>query len=132
MKKSIFLIIILFLFSQNSNASDFSIEFEWGDLELCTTGKPNIVKNPEFILKNVPEGTTWIKFRMTDHNSPYNHGGGWAEYKGVDEIESGIFNYQSPCPPDGKHTYQWTAVAKSKKSDFGSKIGEAKATREYP
>ena len=128
----LFLLFISILFSQSLYASEFSIEFEWGDLKLCTSGKPNTVKNPEFILKNVPEGTTWIKFRMTDHNSPYNHGGGWVEYKDVDKIESGIFNYKSPCPPNGKHTYQWTAVAKSKKSDFGSKVGEAKAIRKYP
>ena len=98
-------------------ASEFSFEFDWSDLKKCTTGNPNIVKNPIFILKNVLNGTKFIYFKLTDKNVPSynNHGGGWVEYKGENEIAPGSFTYKSPCPPNGKHNYEWTASAKEKK-----------------
>ena len=64
---------------------------------------------------------------MKDRNVPtYSHGGGkvdiseikvikenetnFGKYKFV--IEPGKFKYKSPCPPGGKHVYEWSAVAK--------------------
>ena len=116
-----------------SFADDFKISFEWGNLKKCTSGFPNTVANPIFEIENVPEGTTWIYFKMVDKNAiSYNHGGGWVEYTGQSTIEPGAFKYKSPCPPNGKHNYEWTASAKKKKSSFGGTIIQAKASKMYP
>ncbi|WP_228028529.1 hypothetical protein [Donghicola mangrovi] len=116
-----------------SFAGGFSFSFEWGGIPSCTTGRPKTVPNPVFTLKDVPAGTTWIYFKLVDKNVPgYDHGGGWVAYNGQARIEPGAFKYKSPCPPGGKHTYEWTATAKSKKSAMGKALGSAKAAKEYP
>ena len=85
------------------------------------------------MLQNVPNGTKFIYFKLTDKNVPsYNHGGGWVEYKGENEIAPGSFTYKSPCPPSGKHNYEWTASAKAKKGLFAGTIAKAKASKYYP
>ncbi|MEM7596068.1 MAG: YbhB/YbcL family Raf kinase inhibitor-like protein [Pseudomonadota bacterium] len=111
--------------------ADMSMSFNWGNIPLCTSGKPNRVGNPAFAMKGVPAGTTKIVFKMKDLDVPsYNHGGGTVsvEMSGNGTIPAGVFKYKSPCPPNGKHTYQWTATAK-----FGSKtLATAAAQRKYP
>lgn len=108
----------------------FSISFKWGDLKLCTSGKPNKVRNPNFKLQNVPDGTTKIKFKMVDQAVPrFNHGGGSVKYRGEKNIAPGAFKYKSPCPPNGKHRYEWTATAIGK---GGKKLGTAKSSKLYP
>jgi phosphatidylethanolamine-binding protein (PEBP) family uncharacterized protein len=132
-KKLLFIIFLAFGFIGSGIANDFKVAFEWGDLKICNTGNPNIVKNPIFEISNVPDGTKWIHFKMTDLNVPsYNHGGGWVEYTGINKIESGVFTYKSPCPPGRVHKYQWTATAKKEKSTFGGKLATASASRNYP
>lgn len=112
------------------HAADFSLSFDWGAIPKCTSGNPNTVNNPKFSLKNVPAGTASLRFRMVDLNVPqYAHGGGKVTYKGGGTIQPGEFKYKSPCPPGGKHTYQWTATALD---SGGKKLGEAKARRQYP
>ena len=112
-------------------ANAFEISFEWGNLKLCNTGSPNTVSNPEFVLKDVPEGTKFIRFKLTDRDVPsYDHGGGVVAWEGQKTISPGAFKYKSPCPPGGAHSYEWTATAQSKKS--GGKIAVAKAKRDYP
>lgn len=114
-------------------ADDFSISFEWGDIPLCTSGNPNIVENPKFILSNVPENTKIISFTLKDLDAPdYNHGGGKIVYTGNNVIEPGAFKYKSPCPPSGSHRYSWTATAKEIDSFSGSSIGKAKSMKRYP
>ena len=111
-------------------ADDFEITFEWGDIPKCTTGRPNKVENPVFTLSNVPKGTVEIHFKMKDRDVPtYNHGGGKVDYTGTDVIEPGAFKYKSPCPPSGKHTYEWIATAIDAN---GGKLGKAKARKKYP
>lgn len=113
-----------------ASAADFSFGFDWGDIGKCTSGNPNTVSNPRFTLHGVPAGTATIRFRMTDLAVPgYPHGGGTVAYKGGATIAPGAFTYRSPCPPNGRHTYQWTATALDAK---GRKIGEAKARKPYP
>ncbi|MEM6311463.1 MAG: YbhB/YbcL family Raf kinase inhibitor-like protein [Pseudomonadota bacterium] len=111
--------------------ADMQMSFKWGNLALCTSGNPNRVSSPEFILKGVPAGTTKIIFKMKDLDVPgYNHGGGTVKVKmgASGTIGSGAFKYKSPCPPNGSHTYQWTATAKA-----GSKtVATASARRRYP
>ena len=131
--KKLFIILLFCFLPQTIFASEFSFEFDWSDLKKCTTGNPNTVKNPIFSQKNVPNGTKFIYFKLTDKNVPsYNHGGGWVEYKGENEIAPGSFTYKSPCPPNGKHNYEWTASAKEKKGLFAGTIAKAKASKYYP
>ena len=112
-------------------ASAFEIGFTWEGLKPCTSGNPNTVANPRFVLKDVPAGTKFIRFKLVDTNvREFDHGGGVVAYTGQDSIEPGAFKYKSPCPPNGAHTYEWTATAQSKKS--GGKLGVAKAARKYP
>ena len=67
---------------------------------------------------------------MKDRDVPtYNHGGGKVDYTGADLIEPGAFKYKSPCPPSGKHTYEWIATAIDAN---GGKLGKAKARKKYP
>ena len=123
--------------SVSANASGFS--FEWGDIPLCRTGKPNVVGNPVFTFSDVPDGTSWVYFKLKDKNAPgYNHGGGWAELNGKTSVEFGVFKYKSPCPPGGKHTYEWTAYFTPEKSklDWNGKpkgtISKVTASKKYP
>ncbi len=114
-----------------TNAQAFEINFTWDGLELCTSGSPNRVSNPVFALKNVPEGTKFIRFRLVDQDVPnYNHGGGVVKYTGQKSIQPGAFKYKSPCPPNGRHTYQWQASAQTKKN--GGKLATTARTRKYP
>ena len=119
--------------------------FDWSDLKNCTTGNPRIVSNPIFYLNNIPDNTRYIQFSLKDRNVPtYSHGGGkvdiseikvikenetnFGKYKFV--IEPGKFKYKSPCPPGGKHVYEWSAVAKDeKKKTIGKR---AKSKQKYP
>jgi phosphatidylethanolamine-binding protein (PEBP) family uncharacterized protein len=112
-------------------ASSFEIAFTWNGLRSCTSGNPNTVANPSFVLTDVPEGTKYIRFKLVDKNVPgFDHGGGVVAYSGQATIEQGAFKYKSPCPPSGTHKYEWTATAQSKKS--GGKLAVAKALRVYP
>lgn len=113
-----------------AKAADFSMTFDWGDIRRCTSGSPYTVPNPKFKLRGVPAGTTSIQFHMVDLAVPsYPHGGGTAKYAGGSTIEPGAFKYRSPCPPDGRHTYEWTATAKDA---AGKKLGQARARKAYP
>lgn len=119
-------------FGAQAHAAEFSFTFSWEGLKLCSSGYPNSVFNPPFKLKNVPAGTTWIQFRLTDKDAPnYNHGGGWVQFSGNNNIEMNQFKYESPCPPSGSHTYEWTATAKTKKSG-GQTLARAKSKMKYP
>jgi hypothetical protein len=109
----------------------FDISFDWSGLKSCTSGRPNVVANPAFQLKDVPAGTKYLRFKLSDRDAPsYNHGGGVVAYTGQKVIQPGAFNYKSPCPPSGRHTYEWTATAQSKKN--GGKLATARAARKYP
>ena len=112
-------------------AQDFTIGFGWEGLELCTSGRPNTVGNPVFALENVPEGTQWLYFQLTDLDAPnYPHGGGWIEYDS-DTTPENTFTYKSPCPPNGVHSYTWEVTATSRQ-DRNNVLGAASFTREYP
>ena len=129
MKKALLSFVIVSALSTPAFAFDFS--FDWSGLKLCTSGKPNTVKNPTFQLKDVPEGTKFIRFKLVDLDVPnYNHGGGVVRYNGEDSIAPGAFRYKSPCPPNGAHTYEWRATAQSKKN--GGKLAEATSKKSYP
>ena len=104
--------------------------FEWGDIPSCTSGYPNTVPNPTFTLLNVPVATKVIKFYLTDNQVPsYDHGGGPIAYTGQSVIKPGAFEYRSPCPPSGSHTYEWVGWLKDVNDDT---IGKAIAQKDYP
>lgn len=129
--KSIFPLATATLIALSTPAAAFEFSFTWDGLKLCTTGKPNTVPNPAFVLKDVPEGTKFIRFKLKDRDVPnYKHGGGVVAYNGQSTIKPGAFKYKSPCPPSGSHTYEWTATAQTKKN--GGKLATAKARRDYP
>lgn len=110
-------------------AADFEISFDWGDIPLCTSGQPNIVPSPVFKLKNLPEGTNKVVFKLKDLDVPqYNHGGGTVKLSSGGTMPGGVFKYKSPCPPDGPHTYEWTATAKK----GGKTLAKASASTVYP
>lgn len=128
MKKLTMTLMLLMLGTTTAQA-EMKLSFKWGAIPKCTTGKPNRVPNPEFIVQGVPKGTTKVIFKMVDKNVPgYNHGGGTVKMGSSGKIRPGAFKYKSPCPPNGTHTYEWTATAKA-----GSKtVAVAKARRNYP
>lgn len=108
----------------------FEIGFDWGNIPSCTNGNPNTVSSPAFSISGLPVGTTQLKFKLTDLDVPsYNHGGGAIAFAGGKTVPAGAFRYQSPCPPNGTHTYQWTATALDAS---GKKLGTAKAKKNYP
>jgi phosphatidylethanolamine-binding protein (PEBP) family uncharacterized protein len=110
-------------------AADFEISFDWGDIPLCTSGRPNVVPSPVFKLKNLPEGTNKVVFKLKDLDVPqYNHGGGTVKLSSGGTMPGGVFKYKSPCPPDGPHTYEWTATAKK----GGKTLAKASASKVYP
>lgn len=125
------LVLSALLIGLSGPALAFDIGFDWSGLKSCTSGKPSTVASPKFTLKDVPAGTTHIRFKLVDRDARgYNHGGGVVKWDGKAAIPAGAFKYKQPCPPGGVHTYEWTATAQSKKN--GGKLGEAKARRKYP
>ncbi|QBY01840.1 phospholipid-binding protein [Rhodophyticola sp. CCM32] len=128
MKTSLVALFALVLTSSAALA-EFRLSFDWGDIPLCTTGRPNTVGNPAFILTDVPAGTETIEFRLVDLDVPsYNHGGGRLRISGSGTVPEGLFTYRSPCPPGQTHTYEWRATARA-----GNQVlGEARAERRYP
>ena len=54
-----------------------------------------------------------------------------ASYEGKNKIKRGQFWYQSPCPPNGSHNYQWTATA-SKTKNYSGTVGTAYSSKRYP
>ncbi|WP_416899074.1 MAG: phospholipid-binding protein [Minwuia sp.] len=119
--------------ARTAAADDFAFAFDWGNIPRCTTGSPNTVPNPTFTLQNVPQGTKFIRFTLTDLDVPqYDHGGGTVEYTGQSSIAPGAFTYQSPCPPNGSHTYEWEARAKDGDGFFSDTLGTATASKRYP
>tara|TARA_B100000029_G_scaffold505232_1_gene585585 strand:+ start:967 stop:1407 length:441 start_codon:yes stop_codon:yes gene_type:complete len=142
-------IFLIFFFSLGINAQvkseNLEFIFDWSDLKKCTSGNPRIVSNPIFYLNNIPGNTQYIKFSLKDRNVPsYSHGGGkvdvseikvikenetnYGKYKFI--IETGKFKYKSPCPPSGKHVYEWSAMAKDEKNKTIGK--RARSKQKYP
>jgi len=81
-------------------AAEFQFSFDWAGLKLCTSGSPNTVSNPQFKVTDLPNGTTFINFTLTDLDVPgYRHGGGWVEMSDNGTVPANAFEYQSPCPP---------------------------------
>ncbi|MEM7441647.1 MAG: hypothetical protein AAF393_18875 [Pseudomonadota bacterium] len=113
----------------SSADAEMKLGFNWGNIPLCTTGNPNRLANPAFVLKGFPQGTTKVVFKLTDLDVPnYKHSGGTVKMSASGKVPRGAFKYKSPCPPSGMHTYEWAATGIK-----GSKtLAVAKAHRNYP
>lgn len=103
-----------------ADASAFSMSFRW-----CGAG------SPAFSVRDVPGGTTRLKFHMVDLNVPtFSHGGGTVAYEGQSTIPCGALrDYTPPSPPSGSHSYEITATA------FGLgnvELARATFTRKFP
>jgi phosphatidylethanolamine-binding protein (PEBP) family uncharacterized protein len=123
----------LLLVASGSPAQAFSIAFDWSGLQPCTSGHPNTVDSPPFRISDLPAGTKSVVFKLVDVNVPsYNHGGGTVAVTQSGQLPRGAFKYKSPCPPDGRHTYEWTATAKDGARGSGKTLGVAKARKTYP
>ena len=125
-------LVLALLASTGTAMADFQLSISsWGNIPLCTSGRPNTVGNPQFTLRDIPEGTTRLDFEMVDLDVPgYDHGGGRVRVGGGGDgvIPAGTFTYRSPCPPGGTHTYEWTVTARS-----GSGVLATASTRlRYP
>jgi hypothetical protein len=135
--KYIALIIICLFSITTASAEEIKFSFEWGDIPNCRSGSPNVVSNPIFKLSAIPKGASWVFFDLKDFQSSYKHGGGWVELDGNLLIESGKFEYDSPCPPGVVHTYEWSAYFSDKKQlSWNGKpnkvIMKLKAQKQYP
>jgi len=123
------ILLVIFLLAPGiANAMEFS--FEWGETPACSTGWPDVIGSPQFEVSDVPEQTTKLKFSLKDLDAPgFSHGGGTVSYDGEATISANAFTYKGPCPPNGKHEYQWTMTALD---SYGDKLGKAKAIRYFP
>lgn len=121
--------LIALCMTAGSAQAEFSISFTWAGLAPCTSGRPSTVPSPAFILRDLPAGTTEVRFRLVDLNVPqFNHGGGRVGLNQGGQLPPGVFRYKSPCPPNGAHTYEWRVEARS-----GNRVlGTAAARRRYP
>lgn len=109
--------------------AEFSIAFDWGNIPRCTTGNPNTVGSPAFVIRDLPAGTTSVEFKLTDLDVPqYKHGGAKLKIGQSGQLPFGAFKYKSPCPPSGSHTYEWTATARN----GNTVLARAAARRSYP
>lgn len=124
--------LALSILGTTAAAQDFTVDFSWEGLELCTSGRPNIVGNPAFTIANIPNGTVWLYFQLTDLDAPqYPHGGGWISFgQRNGETAKNVFTYKSPCPPNGAHRYTWEVTATN--MDRTIPLGTASLTRKYP
>ncbi|NVO25873.1 hypothetical protein HJ526_00445 [Donghicola sp. C2-DW-16] len=109
-----FLVLAAILAAPTVASAEMSVTFDWGKIPRCTTGRPNVVNSPQFVLKDVPEGTTHLLFRMIDRDDTWaDHGQKKLKLNATGDvtIPAGSFKYLSPCPKGAIHTYEWHVTA---------------------
>ena len=113
-----------------AEAASLSVSFTWGKTPACSSGNPSTIGSPAFKVGGVPKGTKTLRFLMTDLDArSYYHGGGSVAYSGKSSIPAGAFRYKGPCPPNGRHTYNWSVDA----LDGGGKVlASGSARRRFP
>lgn len=106
------------------NVAALQISFVWATEHRCSTSPP------AFEITGVPEGTTELRFKMTDLNVPaYQHGGGSIAYSGGSEVPAGAFSYKGPCPPSGAHMYEFDVKALNAGGEI---VAKGTAKRPFP
>lgn len=107
-------------------AESLDVSFEFAERHGCSN------LSPEIRVGNVPVGTESFSVKLKDFNAPgWNHGGGTVDYDGDGVIPEGALTsgYNGPCPPSGRHTYQFTVKARDAQ---GNTLSVGKAKRKYP
>lgn len=123
-KSTIFVFAGLIGVAMATPAFSMSMSFKWGPTKDCFDSK-----SPPITVKNVPDGTKKLRFKMIDLNAiSYPHGGGTVKWKGNGKLPYGAFRYKGPCPPS-PHTYEISVKALGS----GNKVlATAKARRKFP
>jgi phosphatidylethanolamine-binding protein (PEBP) family uncharacterized protein len=107
-----------------ANVASISVTVSWQGIPACST------VSPPFKLTNVPAGTKSFRFNMVDLDAvSYPHGGGTVNYTGNSDIPKGAFGYTGPCPPVGRHSYEWTVTAMDTN---GTVVGRGKSVTPFP
>lgn len=107
--------------------ANMGLGFGWGPTTQCFD--PN---SPPITVTDVPEGTTTLRFKLTDLDATnFNHGGGDVAFNGQETLPYGAFTYKGPCPPDPSrpHHYQLSLQALDAN---GALLSSAKAERSFP
>ena len=104
--------------------SDMKVEYDFEKRHGCSS------VSPTFSVSNIPDGTKFLNFRMTDLDyTLFNHGGGTVAYNGSSTVPEGALkSYKGPCPPQ-KHRYEIVVEALNANKDIV--LGRGKATREF-
>ena len=108
------------------DAAEMTVEFSWEGIAACTHD------SPELRVSAVPEGTADLRVRLKDVSLPaWNHGGGKVKHDGSGVIPAGALKlgYNGPCPPSGRHKYEFSVMAVD--AD-GVIIGFGKARHSFP
>ena len=108
------------------DAARMTVEFSWEGIDACTHDSPEIRVSP------VPKGTADLQVRLKDISMPaWNHGGGKVKHDGSGVIPAGALKlgYNGPCPPGGRHQYEFSVMAVD--AD-GAIIGFGKARQPFP
>jgi len=92
--------------ASDDTPTSLSLRFSWVGIPACAS------TSPPFQLGNVPAGTKFLSFMMTDLNAPsFHHGGSTIPYSG-NYVRQGAIAYTGPCPPGGqRHNYRWSLQA---------------------
>ncbi|MBC2712178.1 MAG: phospholipid-binding protein [Desulfosarcina sp.] len=108
------------------DATKMDVDFSWEGIKACTH------ESPEIRVSNVPDGTEELRVKLKDIDVPaWNHGGGRVRHDGSGIIPAGALNigYNGPCPPDGRHKYEFSVMAVNTE---GVIIGFGKDRQSFP
>ncbi len=106
------------------SVAEIGLDFSWAETSGCF--QPT---SPAFTVSNVPDGTAYLRFTMTDLQAPsFNHGGGTVPYTGP-TVRRGAFVYKGPCPPGAAHDYRWEVTALNRAKD--TVLGRGSKTLPY-
>ena len=108
------------------DAAELTVDFSWEGIAACSH------ESPEIRVAGVPEGTTELRVKLKDVDVPaWNHGGGKVAHDGSGVIPAGALKigYNGPCPPSGRHKYEFSVMALDAE---GAIIGFGKARQVFP
>jgi phosphatidylethanolamine-binding protein (PEBP) family uncharacterized protein len=109
----------------SSAAQPIGLQVSWAGPQRCFDPQ-----SPPFRVSSVPAGTRVLRFHMTDLDAPnFVHGGGDVAWTGQAEIPRGAFTYRGPCPPGGRHRYEWTVTALGPN---GAVLGQGSVLAPFP
>ncbi len=105
-------------------AGRLTVSFAWSKRHECSSTPP------AFTIGGIPKGTRYLRFTMTDLDVPtFHHGGGTIAYKGSGRIPEGAFRYTGPCPPSGRHSYEFLVEALGANKHV---LAKGTAVRKFP